>query len=56
VFHSSRFAIFTKQKVNKSNYHYYSPMSFGGSQANEEGTSDASESEAMITRGQRASA
>jgi hypothetical protein len=31
-----------KQKVSKSNYHYYSPASLGGSWANEEGTSDTS--------------
>jgi hypothetical protein len=47
--------IFTKQKIYKSNYHYYSPASFGGLGANEEGPSDASESKATLTRAQRAS-
>jgi hypothetical protein len=56
MFHSSGPSIFTKQKVNKLDYHYYSPVSSGGSWANEEETRDASESEAMLTRGQRASA
>jgi hypothetical protein len=51
MFHSFGYSIFTKQKVSKSNYHYYSPTSLGESWANEEGTSDASESEAMLTRG-----
>jgi hypothetical protein len=56
MFHSSGFVVFTKQKVNKSNYHNYSPTLLGGSRENEEGTSDGSESEAMLTRGQIASA
>jgi hypothetical protein len=43
--------VFTKQKVNNTDYHYYSPTSSGGSRAIEEGTSDASESEATLTRG-----
>jgi hypothetical protein len=55
MFHSSGSSIFTQQKVNKSDYHYYSYASSGGSRANEEGASDVSESEAVLTRGQRAS-
>jgi hypothetical protein len=51
MFHSSEFSIFTNQKVNKSDYHYYSPTSSGGLQENEEATSDASESEDVLTRG-----
>jgi hypothetical protein len=56
MFHSSEYSIFTKQKVNKADYPYYSPTSLGESWANEEVRSDASESEAVLTRGQRASA
>jgi hypothetical protein len=46
---------FTKQKNNQLD-HYYSSASSRGSQANEEGISDVSESEATLTMGQRASA
>jgi hypothetical protein len=46
---------FTKQKNNQLDP-YYCSASFGRSRANEEGTSDASESEAALTKGQRASA
>jgi hypothetical protein len=56
MFHSSGSSIFTKQNVNKSDHPYYSPTLSGGSWANEEGTSDASESVVVLTRGQRASA
>jgi hypothetical protein len=56
-FHSSGAFIFTKQKVNNTYYdHYYSPTPLGESWATEKGMSDASESEAALTRGQRASA
>jgi hypothetical protein len=50
-FHSSGSFIFTKQKVNSTYYHYYAPVSSGRSWATEEGMSDASESEAVSTRG-----
>jgi hypothetical protein len=50
-FHSSGYFVFTKQKVNKSDYHYYSLAPSGGSWATEEGTSAASESETASTRG-----
>jgi hypothetical protein len=46
---------FTKQKNNQLD-HYYSFASSRGLRANEEGTSDASESEAALTKGERASA
>jgi hypothetical protein len=49
-FHSSRSFIFTKQKVNNTDYHYYSPALSGGSWATEEGMSDASKSEAASTK------
>jgi hypothetical protein len=45
---------FTKKKNNQLD-HYYFFASSGGSRANEEGTSDANESEAMLTKGQRVS-
>jgi hypothetical protein len=53
-FHSSRSFVFTRQKVNNTDYHYYSPASSGGSWAIDEGTSDASEYEAALTMGQGA--
>jgi hypothetical protein len=43
---------FTKQKNNQLD-HYYSASS-EGSWANKEGTSDASESKVVLTKGQRA--
>jgi hypothetical protein len=46
---------FTKQKNNQLD-HYHSSASSGGSRANKEGMSGASESEAALTKGQRASA
>jgi hypothetical protein len=56
MFQSFGLAILTKEKDNKSNYRYYSSASSEGSRANEEGTSNASKSEATLTKGQRASA
>jgi hypothetical protein len=55
-FHSSGSFVFTKQKVNNTDYYYYYPESSGGSQTIKEGTSDANESEAMLTKGQMESA
>jgi hypothetical protein len=46
---------FTKQKNNQPDY-YYPSTSSEGSRANEEETSDASESEATLTKAQGASA
>jgi hypothetical protein len=45
---------FTKEKNNQPNY-YYTSVSSGGSRVNEKGTNDAGESEAMLTKAQRAS-
>jgi hypothetical protein len=55
LFSSGSF-IFTTQKVNNTDYHYYSPASSVESRATEDGISNASESEAMLTKGQRVSA
>jgi hypothetical protein len=43
--------VFTKQKVNKIDYHhYYSPTSSGGSRATKEGACNASESKVTRTQ------
>jgi hypothetical protein len=47
-------AIFYKTKEQPARHHHYF-TSFRGLQANDEGTSSASKSEAMLTKGQRAS-
>jgi hypothetical protein len=48
-------AIFYKTKEQLARHHYYS-MSSGGSWANDEATNNASESKAVLTKGQRGSA
>jgi hypothetical protein len=49
------FILTQKQKINYTSYHHYSPKPSGGLRATEEGTYDASKSEAVRTRVQRAS-
>jgi hypothetical protein len=50
------FCTYTKLKINNPSYHrYYSLMPSGGLLMTEEGTCDASESEATRTQVQRAS-